>query len=76
MANNFEYVEIDGVSYVVEVENSPESNRARGRDNLARAQEENGIARTLYIRRPKGRVLHVVQQYQTGNFGNVIRIGQ
>lgn len=69
-----EQVTVNGITYVVEVENSPESNRARGRDNLARAQEENGIARTLYIRRPKGRVLHVVHQYQTGNFGDVVRI--
>lgn len=71
-----ENVTIDSITYVVEMENSPESNRARGRDNLARAQEENGIARTLYIRRPKGRVLHMAHQYESGHYSYAVRIGR
>jgi hypothetical protein len=69
-----ETVEIEGVSYLVEMESTVASARDKGHDNLAHVMEVNKIKRTLYLRRPKGRVLHHVNQYETGNYGMVTKV--
>lgn len=49
-----EVVTIGGVAYVVEMAKSPADLEAEGLKNVANLMREDGVARQLVLRRPKG----------------------
>lgn len=72
-------VKIDGITYNLINRETPETHRQNGRHNTAKVFEENRIAAQLYLRRPRGRVLYCVNEYNEYNstfYGSVFSLGR
>ena len=70
-----ETVQIDGVVYIVELANSPDSCEAKGLKNLAAHMREYNQARQLYLRRPKGGKTYFAVQGVHGGYSSVTKLG-
>ena len=58
-------IEIKGIKYEIEKEETADEIEARGLVNLARNMRENKVSRQLLLRRPNGKKLYFSNEFQT-----------
>ncbi len=67
-------IEINGTTYETLRAETPTAKFARGHSATATAMQESNISQELTVRRPLGRAMYAVMQYQNGSFSALVRI--
>ena len=67
-------LDLNGVTYDIISQDTTEEMEARGLVNIAELYRQNGVAREYGLRRPRGRRIFSVHEYEDGRFGSLTKL--
>jgi len=67
-------ITVNGKEYKIAQRNTTETHESAGRDAIAREYRKNGIAAQMYVTKPNGSQVFIVNEYANGNMSSAMKV--